>query len=58
MTTKSALDGLLKVANVLEFGHLVVIDVVIMFKQGKVSLERLMLYGKLSDDGLELISDQ
>jgi hypothetical protein len=53
-----ALDGLFKVADVLQTCHLVVIDVVIVLEQCDMSFKCLLLCCKLSDDWLELLFDQ
>jgi hypothetical protein len=51
----SGLDRLLKVAEVLEPGHLIVVDIVIMLEQCSVTYEHLMLCFKLVNHGLELL---
>lgn len=48
-------DGLLQVTKVLELGHLIVIDIVIVLQQSRVSLKHSMLRRKLVDDGFEVL---
>jgi hypothetical protein len=50
-----ALDGLLQVTKVLEPGHLIVIDIVIVPQQSRMSLEHSVLGGELVDDGFKVL---
>ena len=54
-TGQHALDGLLQVTKVLEPGHLIVIDIVIVPQQGRMSLEHSTLCRELVDDRFEVL---
>lgn len=57
-TAKCILDGLLQVSDVLEPGHLIVIDIMVVFEQSKIRQKCLLLGRQLCDDWLELLLNQ